>query len=78
MLREERWHQALADVLAAAGVADDEIAAGTVGWSKKLEIAADLRREVGAPYGWIARTLKISNAASLRMQVHRRLLQVSA
>jgi REP element-mobilizing transposase RayT len=78
MLREERWHQALAGVLAAAGVADHEIAAGTVGWSKKLEIAADLKREVGAPYGWIARTLKISNAASLRMQVHRRLLQVSA
>lgn len=77
-LREESWHQALAKVLEAAGIAQDQLAADKVQWAQKLEITAQLRRVVGAPYEWIARTLKISNAASLRMQVYRRLLHVSA
>ena len=76
-LREEGWHQALADVITEVGISPEEFAAGAVSLDRKVEIAARLRKRVAAPYAWIAQTLKISHAPSLRMQVHRRLLHVS-
>jgi len=76
--REESWHQALAEVMAEVGIAPQEVEAGAVKLDRKVEIAAHLRTRGGVPYAWIARMLKVSHTPSLRMQVHRRLLHVSA
>lgn len=75
---EARWHEELNRVIAEwsfsppKGISD----VGSAAW--KVEVAAELRRRVAAPYQWIAVALKIERPASLRMQVHRRLLRVSA
>lgn len=76
-LREEGWHQALADVITDVGISPEEFAAGAVSLDRKVEIAARLRKRVAATYAWIAQMLNISHAPSSRMQVHRRLLHVS-
>jgi putative transposase len=76
-LREARWGRALAEAGANMGLSLQELAAGTRPLSVKIELAARLRSQMAVPYAWIAQHLKISNAASLRMQVHRALLQVS-
>ena len=77
-LREASWQRALAEVLKEVGIDPRELEAGAVKLDRKVEIAVQLRTRGGVPYAWIARMLKVSHAPSLRMQVHRRMLQVSA
>ncbi|MBI4625375.1 MAG: hypothetical protein HY736_19420 [Verrucomicrobia bacterium] len=77
-IKEARWRGELDRMLHERGLSLTESVkkAPPTGW--KIEVAAELRRRVGAPYQWMAEILKINRPASLRMQVHRCLLQVSA
>ena len=79
-IKESRWRAALERAVSMRGLSLTEIlkdaSADTAPW--KIEVAVQLRREVAAPYAWIADALKIRNSASLRMQVHRLTLHVSA
>jgi REP element-mobilizing transposase RayT len=76
-IKETRWRTELERLLvlngaSAAALLED---ASVAPW--KLDLAAELRRRTGAPYRWIAENLHITQLGSLRMQVHRRSLQVS-
>ena len=79
-IKESRWRAELERALSARGLSLTEdlkdASADTAQW--KIEVALQLRREVAAPYRWMAEALKIRNPASLRMQVHRLALHVSA
>ena len=77
-IKETRWRDELLRLLGERGDFADalELHAQPALW--KIEVAAELRRRVDAPYRWIAEVLNIARPASLRMQVHRRSLHVSA
>lgn len=77
-LKESRWRDALNRALLARGHSIENLDARTQPLEWKLQIAAELRRQVDAPYRWMAQALNIEHASSLRMQVHRRALHVSA
>lgn len=75
---QARWQEELNRVIVEWSFSppDDVSEVGSPAW--KVAVAAELRRRVAAPYRWIADALSIDRPASLRMQVHRRLLRVSA
>ena len=76
-IKEARWQKSLEQMLIASGMSPDALVPSPRITSSKLELAAKLRRHTGAPYRWIAAALNVGRAESLRMQVHRHLLQVS-
>lgn len=77
-LRDARWRDELHRILLERGLSALQINKDAQSATWKIEVAAALRRRVAAPYQWIAHALKIRHPANLRMQVHRRSLQVSA
>ena len=77
-LKESRWRDALNLALLARGLSIENFDVQTQPLEWKLQMATELRRQVDAPYRWIAQALNIEHASSLRMQVHRRALHVSA
>jgi REP element-mobilizing transposase RayT len=76
-IRETRWRDALHRLLRERGdsIAEADLHAEPL--SRKIEVAAQLRQQVGAPYRWIADALQVDRPASLRMQVRRHTLHVS-
>ena len=77
-IKETRWRDELNDALTARGRSFEEIASNDTPVNWRIEVAAALRVRTYAPYRWIADALNIEPAASLRRQVHRHRLQVSA
>ncbi len=77
-LKQARWDAELQRALGARGLEARDVTTTTPPLAAKIALAAQLRREVGASYRWIISALKMNFSASLRMQVHRHLLQVSA
>jgi hypothetical protein len=77
-LKESRWRDALNRALLVRdhSIVNFNARPPTLEW--KLQLAAELCRQVDAPYRWIAQALNIEHDPSLRMQVHRRALHVSA
>ena len=76
-LREASPLQSLAEMMIEIGIQPREFDACAVILDRKLEIAAQLRTRGGVPHAWIAQMLKVSYDPSLRIQVYRRMLQVS-
>jgi len=77
-IKESRWRDELLDALRERGLSWEQIISGPCPVSWKIEVAARLRRRVAAPYGWIAKALNFPKPASLRMQIYRQMLHVSA
>jgi REP element-mobilizing transposase RayT len=77
-IKEARWRGELHHVLRDCGqtVAEVEFHAQPREW--KIQIAAQLRGRVDAPYRWIADILQIHQPASLRTQIRRLALHVPA
>lgn len=75
---EAKWQEELDRLIVEWSLSPPKDIADVGSAARKVELAAELRRRVAAPYQWIANALKIDRPASLRMQVHRRLLHVSA
>ncbi|HEX2852620.1 MAG TPA: transposase [Opitutaceae bacterium] len=77
-IKETRWRDELQRMLGERGESTEaaHLHAKPAPW--KIEMAAELRLRVDAPYRWIAEVLSIARPASLRMQIHRRALHVSA
>ena len=69
--RQDLWRRELEAALAEAGRTLDEAATtpNLVAW--KLELARRLRREVAATYRWIAATLSMGAASSVRAAISR-------
>ena len=76
-IKEARWQNELEQLLGASETAPDAIVPSGRLTARKLELAVELRRRTGAPYRWIAAALNVAQPESLRMQIHRQLLQVS-
>lgn len=70
-LNEARWSDALTKALRECGHGESEIALTPPSTLWKIAIAANLRREAGAPYSWIARKLNFGNMNTLRSNVRR-------
>lgn len=70
-IKEERWWTELRRLLRtrADSIAEGDLGSQPLKW--KVEIAAHLRRQTGAPYRWIADALRIDRPSSLRTQVRR-------
>jgi len=73
--RQNLWQQELEAGLAQIGQTLDAAAAApkTISW--KLELAHRLRQASTAPYSWIAKTLRMGAASSVRAALSRRLQQ---
>ena len=73
--RQNLWQQELELGLAQLGQTLNTAAAApkTIRW--KLELAYQLRQASAAPYSWIAKTLKMGAASSVRAALSRRLQQ---
>lgn len=73
--RQNLWQQELELGLAQLGQTLNAAAAApkTIRW--KLELAYQLRQASAAPYSWIAKTLKMGAASSVRAALSRRLQQ---
>lgn len=76
-IKEARYRRELERLLLTRGINIDALATNTVPTERKIELAAELRQHTAAPYRWIADALNVAQPESLRMQVHRHLLQVS-
>ena len=70
-LNEARWPDALATALRDAGSTVSELEPTPRVASWKIAVAATLRRDAAAPFGWIARKLKVANLNTLRSSVRR-------
>jgi len=70
-LNEARWSDALANALRDSGRTESDLEPTPQPAPWKIEVAATLRREAAAPFGWIARRLKIGNLNTLRSKVRR-------
>ena len=70
-LNEARWADALATALRDAGRTVSELEPTPRVASWKIAVAATLRRDAAAPFGWIARKLKVANLNTLRSSVRR-------
>ena len=73
--RQNRWQQELEVGLAQIGQTLDDaaVAPKTISW--KLELAYRLRQASAPPYSWIAKTLRMGAASSVRAALSRRLQQ---
>ena len=71
--RQNRWQQELEVGLAQIGQTLDDaaVAPKTISW--KLELAYRLRQASAPPYSWIAKTLRMGAASSVRAALSRRL-----
>jgi putative transposase len=76
-IREQRWRDELELGLRAAGKTVADIAQAGPAERWKIEIAALLRRRVGAPYRWISMSLKMGTPVAVRMNVFRFLKPVT-
>ena len=70
-LNEARWSDALAKALRDSGRTESDLEPTPQPAPWKIEVAATLRREAAAPFGWIARKLKVGNLNTLRSKVRR-------
>ena len=70
-LNEARWCDAWAEALREYGQGESDPAQTPPSTPWKIAIAAQLRREAAAPYGWIARKLNLGNLNTLRSNVRR-------
>ena len=77
-IKKAHWREALTRALRDVNKSQAEIDSDPQRSPWKIEIAARLRREVAAPYRWIALTLNLGNPDSIRAYVSRRQLQFSA
>ncbi len=68
-LKEARWLAAWEHALADHGIAPKEISATSRAPRWKVEIAAAVRKNSGAPYRWIAEHLRLARPDSLRAAV---------
>ncbi len=73
-LNEVRWCDALAEALREHGHGETDHAHTQPSTPWKIAVAAQLRWEAAAPYGWIARKLNLGNLNTLRSNVRRWLL----
>ena len=69
--KEARWTAFLAGALCESGRTGADIVASPKCIRWKVEIARRLRREVGAPYGWIVEALQMGSVGSARVAVCR-------
>lgn len=66
-IRERRWADYLAQALQDCGKCQTDLRTDRKGASWKIEIARQLRRQVGAPHRWIAETLHMGKPSSVRV-----------
>ena len=70
-IKTARWHDELNRVLQERAKSSDDIAADPKGARWKIESAAQLRRNVAAPYRWIASALNMGSPLATRVNVCR-------
>lgn len=70
-IRSIRWRDELGRALKERTKTDRDIAADPKGAQWKIEVAAHLRREVAAPYRWIAAALNMGSPLAIRVNVCR-------
>ncbi|HVU31788.1 MAG TPA: transposase [Opitutaceae bacterium] len=71
-LKHARWADALETVLRQAGRDAESLKTSRKGVAWKREVAAELRRSVGAPHGWLAEHLHMGTANSVRAWLNER------
>jgi len=70
-IKETKWLNALQSTLLALGKNPHDIAQDPKNASWKIQLAALLRRQVGAPHRWLAMKLNTGSPNALRVQIHR-------
>ncbi|MGH7958403.1 MAG: transposase [Opitutaceae bacterium] len=70
-LKAQRWRAALDEELRRLGKDDNDSVRDQKGAAWKVEIALRLRRNIGAPYRWISKTLAMGSPAAVRVAVCR-------
>ena len=70
-IKSTRWQDELSRVLQERAKSSDDVAADPKGARWKIEIAAHLRRNVAAPYRWIAQALNMGSPLATRVNVCR-------
>ncbi|MFA5264536.1 MAG: transposase [Opitutaceae bacterium] len=65
-LRETRWEQALAEVLAERGIKQEQLHHARKGEVWKIELAMHLRKQIGASCVWLAKTLNLGTPNAAR------------
>jgi REP element-mobilizing transposase RayT len=70
-ISELRWREALDGALREAAKTSSDLEQEPRGARWKVEVATQLRRNVGAPYSWLAKALHMGSSAAVRAQVFR-------
>ena len=65
-MKEERWAECFKQILSAEGKTQDDLWNGMKSAPWKIDLAAQLRRETGAPIKWVAQRLHMGNPNSVR------------